>query len=207
MDEVPRAERRPHVVRRADSRAVILDAAVRALVEYGYGGATTVVIQRLAGVSRGGRLLHYFPSREELLVAAAQHLAVERISEMERWFDAAPEHSVASPQRIDYAVVLLWRTFQQPYFWAAMELWLAARTDPHTAGGAGRIRAATGARDRARHRDDVRPVHSSHAGFADLRELLFTSMRGGGAHLCDRRPRRRCGCAPRAVAEAGPGGC
>ncbi|QNJ91147.1 TetR/AcrR family transcriptional regulator [Mycolicibacterium fluoranthenivorans] len=177
MDVVPRAERRPHVVRRADSRAVILDAAVRALVEYGYGGATTVVIQRLAGVSRG-RLLHYFPSREELLVAAAQHLAVERISEMERWFDAAPEHSVASPQRIDYAVVLLWRTFQQPYFWAAMELWLAARTDP-----ALRAELAASERRLGRAIEHViatmfGPVHSSHAGFADLRELLFTSMRG-----------------------------
>lgn len=177
MGGPPGVERKPHVERRADSRTLILEAAVVALVEYGYGGATTVVIQRLAGVSRG-RLLHYFPSRNELLVAAAQHLAVERINEMERWFDSAPDHSPGSDQRIDYAVTLLWKTFRQPYFWAAMELWLAARTDPML-----RSELAEAERRLGRAIEHViatmfGPAHSSHPEFATLRELLFTSMRG-----------------------------
>jgi AcrR family transcriptional regulator len=40
------------VQRRADSRALILDAAVQCLVEDGYRSTTTVAIQARAGVSR-----------------------------------------------------------------------------------------------------------------------------------------------------------
>ena len=48
--------------RTADSRLLILDAAVACLVEEGYAGASTLAVQARAGVSRG-RLLHHFPSR------------------------------------------------------------------------------------------------------------------------------------------------
>ena len=171
------SEPKPHRARRADSRALILDAAVQALVSHGYAGASTVVIQRLAGVSRG-RLLHYFPSREQLLVAAAQRLAAERIGEMELWFESAPTIEADGVERIDYAVALLWKTFRQPYFWAAMELWLAARTDP-----ALRSELAASEHRLGRAIENViatmfGPSHSSHPAFADTRDLLFTSMRG-----------------------------
>lgn len=171
------SEPKPHRARRADSRALILDAAVQALVSHGYAGASTVVIQRLAGVSRG-RLLHYFPSREQLLVAAAQRLAAERIGEMELWFESAPAVEAGGVERIDYAVALLWKTFRQPYFWAAMELWLAARTDP-----ALRSELAASEHRLGRAIENViatmfGPSHSSHPAFADARDLLFTSMRG-----------------------------
>lgn len=171
------SEPKPHRARRADSRALILDAAVQALVSHGYAGASTVVIQRLAGVSRG-RLLHYFPSRGQLLVAAAQRLAGERIREMELWFESAPTIDADGVERIDYAVALLWKTFRQPYFWAAMELWLAARTDP-----ALRNELATSEHRLGRAIESViatmfGPSHSSHPAFADTRDLLFTSMRG-----------------------------
>src|SRR6059058_877642 len=52
--------------RTADSRALILEAAVACLVEDGYAGASTLAVQARAGVSRG-RLLHHFPSRAELV--------------------------------------------------------------------------------------------------------------------------------------------
>src|ERR1700748_3836545 len=64
--------------RTATSRARVLDAAVACLVESGFAGATTLRIQARAGVSRG-RLLHHFPSRDELLVAASRHLTSERL--------------------------------------------------------------------------------------------------------------------------------
>ena len=168
---------RSHTERRADSRAVILNAAVEALVAHGYGGASTVVIQERAGVSRG-RLLHYFPSRDALLVAAAEHLVTKRIGEMEAGFDADSDRPVAGGQRIDEAVDALWKTFRQPYFWAAMELWVAARTNI-----ALRAELVLAERRLGRAIEQVvatmfGPVHSGHAGFAGLWELLFTSMRG-----------------------------
>jgi AcrR family transcriptional regulator len=165
--------RRTQGERRASSHALILDAAVRSLVEDGYSGATTVTIQERAGVSRG-RLLHHFPSRSALLVAAAQHLAVERITAMESW----PHGTASGAERIDRAVDMLWETFRQPYFWAAMELWTAARTDET-------LRAELLPEERRlglaiQHVVAALfgPVHSTHPAFDDVRELLFTSMRG-----------------------------
>jgi AcrR family transcriptional regulator len=66
--------------RTAVSRRRILDAALEGLVEAGYAGASTLMVQRRAGMSRGG-LLHHFPSKDDLFVAAAQHLARARVAE------------------------------------------------------------------------------------------------------------------------------
>jgi len=117
---------RTHAVqeRSVRTREQILEAAVQCLAEYGYALTTTVKIQEIAGVSRG-RLLHHFPSKEELLVAAVEHLAT-------RNFDLLKEEARRfsnDERRIDRAVELLWSIFDTPFFWAAMELWLAARTD------------------------------------------------------------------------------
>src|SRR3954463_10833907 len=68
--------------RSADSRALILEAAVACLVEDGSAGAATLAVQARAGVSRG-RLLHHFPSRAELLVAAAQYLATSSLAALQ----------------------------------------------------------------------------------------------------------------------------
>jgi hypothetical protein len=72
----------------------------------------------------------------------------------------------------------MWATFQEPPFWAAMELWTAARTDPD-------LRAALRAEER-RLRTAIRAVADEIWGpeiaaaphYAELCELLFTSMRG-----------------------------
>ncbi len=128
--------------RTADSRALILDAAVECLVEYGYSGASTLVIQARAGVSRG-RLLHHFPSRDELLVAAVQHLASHRLKQTEDRVATLLAGGPEGARRVDRCVELLWATFQEPHFWAAMELWTAARTSPALAAALrGRLREA-----------------------------------------------------------------
>ncbi|MFP5019470.1 TetR/AcrR family transcriptional regulator [Pseudonocardia phyllosphaerae] len=172
----PRA-RRTQTERTASSRALILDAALHELHENGYAQATTVTVQRRAGVSRG-RLLHHFPSREHLLVAAAQHLAVEQVAEMEQWVAESGYGRTTGPERVDLAVELLWDTFQQPYFWASMELWTAARTHDDV-----RARLLPEERRLGTALAHVvatmfGPVHSSHPDFDECRELLFTSMRG-----------------------------
>lgn len=169
--------RRSQASRRADSRTLILDAAVDILVERGYNGTTTVAIQERAGVTRG-RLLHHFPSRDAVLVAAAHHLASERIAEMEHWFERADDPDPGGPARIDHAIAQLWSTFRQPYFWAAMELWSAARTD-----AALRDEVAAAERRLGRAIQNViatmfGPVHSSHPHFDLMRDVVFASMRG-----------------------------
>ena len=174
--------------RTADSRALILDAAVACLVEHGYAGASTVVIQAKAGVSRG-RLLHHFPSRDGLLVAAAQHLASNRLAHTEERVAHLLAGEPEGPQRVDRCVELLWETFHEPPFWAAMELWTAARTNPA-------LRAALRPEER-RLRGAIRsvsdriwgPAVCAHPLYPQLREVLFTSMRGAAlAYAFEDRP-------------------
>lgn len=175
-EPVPRVARTQDQ-RRADSHALILDAAVACLVELGYQRTTTVTIQARAGVSRG-RLLHHFPSRDLLLVAAAHHLATEQFSDMERWVTTSPYGRMSGAERVDRATELLWQRFRQPYFWAAVELWIAARTDEQL-----RRELLDAERRLRRALDHViatmyGPTHSSHPAFPEVRTLLFTSMRG-----------------------------
>jgi AcrR family transcriptional regulator len=174
--------------RTATSRARILDAAVACLVESGYAGATTLRIQARAGVSRG-RLLHHFPSREQLLVAASGHLANERLRGT--WARVDELTGLAGAARLDRAVELMWDTFSEPHFWAAVELWTAARTHP----GLGavllpqerEIRAAIRAGMDRLYGDDLR----AHPRYAQVRDVIFTSMRGVGlAYAIDPRDPR-----------------
>ena len=163
--------------RSADSRALILEAAVACLVDDGYSGASTLAVQARAGVSRG-RLLHHFPSRAELLVAAAHHLATSSLAALQERAVAMMADVPAGPARVDRAIELMWETFQEPPFWAALELWTAARTDPalRTAlrGEEPRLRAAI----RAVSDGIWGPEVMDAPLYEELRELLFTSMRG-----------------------------
>ncbi|MET8430709.1 TetR/AcrR family transcriptional regulator [Nocardia sp. NPDC004860] len=156
-----------------ETQARILDAAVRALVEHGYSGASTLRIQQLAGVSRGS-LLHQFPSRDALLVAAVQHLAAARFDALnsdKQW----PEDPV---QRIPEAVRTMWSTYHQDYFWAASELWLAARHNDE-------LRTALVGEERAlqrKIRDSIDTMFGPslilRPAYPRVREILNTSMRG-----------------------------
>jgi AcrR family transcriptional regulator len=174
------APRRTRSERSADSRQLILDATLACLFEEGYARTTTLTIQARAGVSRG-RLLHQFPSRDGLLVAACQHLAQHHLAEIENWVTSsldAANGAASVADRLDRATEQLWATFQQPYFWGAIELWTAARTDPG-------LRATLLPEERRlgaaiHHVIDVLygPAITSLPGYPVMRELIFTSMRG-----------------------------
>lgn len=61
----------PH---RSDVRTNLLDAALQTIRTKGYGGATVDDICRAAGVSKGS-FFHYFASKEELALAAAEYFS------------------------------------------------------------------------------------------------------------------------------------
>ncbi len=164
--------------RTATSRARILDAAVACLVESGYGGATTLRIQARAGVSRG-RLLHHFPSRDELLVAASRHLTTERLrSTAERIHSLS--RSLTGGERLDRAVELMWEAFSEPHFWAAVELWTAARTNDGLRRSLLQEERQVGAAIRAGADSFYGPQLVAHPRYTQVRELVLTSMRGVG---------------------------
>jgi AcrR family transcriptional regulator len=164
--------------RTAESRSRILDAAVACLVESGYAGATTLRIQARAGVTRG-RLLHHFPSRELLLVAAVHHLAAQRLAAaVERIDDDGA--GLGGIAQLDRGIDLLWRTFDEPYFWAAVELWTAARTDDRLQAALLPRERELGAAIRAALDRFFGPELTAHPRYPHVRDLLFTSMRGVG---------------------------
>ena len=160
------------------SRARILDAAVACLVESGYAGATTLRIQARAGVTRG-RLLHHFPSRDQLLVAASRHLATERLRRTGERVETLAA-SASDDERLERAVELLWETFSEPHFWAAVELWTAARTNDELRGALLPEEREVGAAVRALISRFFGAELAAHPRFAEVRDLLFTSMRGVG---------------------------
>lgn len=120
----PRAAR-TQKQRRDETRRALLDATVSCLLELGFSRTTTLEVQKRAGVSRGA-LLHHFPSKAELLVAAVRHLAEMRGRELREKSAQLPDGGA----RIDAVIDLLWESFSGPLFYVAMELRIAARTDP-----------------------------------------------------------------------------
>src|SRR5437868_14953598 len=121
--------------RRDETRRALLDAAVESLIDVGFARTTTLEVQRRAKVSRGA-LLHHFPSKAELLVAAVDHLAEMRARELKAFASQLPpadEPALPSPggdARTDAVLGLLWQCFSGTFFQVAMELRTAARTDP-----------------------------------------------------------------------------
>lgn len=109
---------RTQAQRTAATRAKLLDAAVESLVEQGYSGISTQGIAKRAGVSRGAQL-HHFPTKESLVVAAVEHLVDKRLGEI---LESRPDP--------EYGFEALFDAFTGPLFDAALELWVAARTDP-----------------------------------------------------------------------------
>lgn len=165
--------RRPQAERSQRTRTRILDAAVELLVAEGYARANTLAIQAKAGVSRG-RLLHQFPSKEELLVAAAQHVWEKRRAASE----SAEPLPTDPDARIDAVVEGLWASFGEPQFWAATELWVAARTEPALADVIRPAERRLG-REIWASMDALFGVELvAHPMYHVVRHTLFTSMRG-----------------------------
>lgn len=152
-----------------DTRERILEAAVACLSEDGYAATTTSRIQERAKVSRGS-LLHQFPSRDHLLIAAVQHLAEQRTSEWST--DSAPASDM------DDAVGRVWETFNGPLFRAAVQLWVAAAHNPDLAEALRPRERELGRRIRLTMAALFGETHASHPRFGEFVTLLLSSMRG-----------------------------
>ncbi|HEX2131135.1 MAG TPA: TetR/AcrR family transcriptional regulator, partial [Actinophytocola sp.] len=108
--------------RSARTRALLLDATVDCLVELGYTRTTVAEICQRAGLSRGAQQ-HHFTTKAELMTSALEHLftrLAERILATEL---------PAGPGRLEKGVDLLWEAYSGTMSTAAVELWVAARTD------------------------------------------------------------------------------
>lgn len=118
--------RRTQQERSDATRAKLLDATLDCLVELGYAGTSTTEVVRRAGVSRGAQV-HHFPTKGELVREAIVHLARRQREELhvsvERQADSRTD-------RAELVVNAFWKLYSGPLFPAALELLVAARTDP-----------------------------------------------------------------------------
>lgn len=115
--------RTPQGERTRAMRLRLMEATVDCLVELGWAGTTTTVVSKRAGVSRGAQL-HHFPSKQDLVVAAVGHLTDRRREDMKRAAAELPKRG-----RTRAVLEILSQQFVSPVFFAALELWVAARTD------------------------------------------------------------------------------
>ena len=121
----PKRERMTQAERRRVTRGRLLDATIESLIEVGYPRTTTVGVGERSGLSRGAQL-HHFPSKADLLIAAIEHLAMERGREFEAELNALRE---TATDPVGAMVDMLWSTSSGPLFWAVLELMVASRTD------------------------------------------------------------------------------
>lgn len=173
-------------------RKRLLDATIETLHERGFSGTTTLEVQKRAGVSRGG-LLHHYSSRNDLILAAVEHLTEERIGATIDTLRGEPPED----RRLDYAIRVLWSTFQGPLYAAALELWVAARHDEDLRSALVPHERIIGRAIRGMSAELFGPKLSRHPRFASTLDMLTDAMRGAAA----RAPVRTGGSDERLIAE------
>lgn len=111
--------------RSAAMRSKLLDATIESLFEVGYFQTSTVAVTERAGVSRGA-MLHHFPSKADLIMAASQHIVeLRRDMHNDRLGKLTTER-----EKFLNLIDVLWEAFQTPSGIARIEIMVGARSDP-----------------------------------------------------------------------------
>ncbi|MGZ4476244.1 MAG: TetR/AcrR family transcriptional regulator [Nocardioides sp.] len=166
-------------------RARLLDAAVELLVEKGFAGTTTTLVSERAGVSRGAQL-HHFPTKNDLVVAAVEHVMTGRDEALRV---AVREHRGAKVRGV---LEMLADHFTSPGFKAALELWTAARTDPDLLAAVAPLERRLG-REAHRLTVELLGVDEARKGMREMIQATLDLCRGLGLAdtLSDDANRRR----------------
>lgn len=187
-DRPPRPARPTQQQRSLTTQRRLLDATVECLVEFGWAGVTTTLIADRAGVSRGAQL-HHYPTKAALVLAAVTHLAERRAADIR----AEAQNLRAQPpaDRVDRVVDLLAAAFTGPLFVAALELWVAARTDAELRGALVPLEARIG-RDLHRLAVSLLGADESKPGVRQAVQATLDLLRGlGVANLLTDDTQRR----------------
>ncbi|HSU03523.1 MAG TPA: TetR/AcrR family transcriptional regulator [Nocardioides sp.] len=187
MTSQAQSTRVPQADRTRAMRARLLEATVELLVERGFAGTSTTLVSERAGVSRGAQL-HHFPTKNDLVVAAVEHLTELRGEELTRAVERLP----SGRRRTRAVVEMLGDHFASPVFSAALELWVAARTDPALLAAVAPLEQRVG---REAHRLTVTALGAdeSRPGVRELVQATLDLVRGLGlaATITDDSARRR----------------
>ncbi|WP_308249393.1 TetR/AcrR family transcriptional regulator [Nocardioides jiangsuensis] len=166
----PGADERVRVPQGERTRAMrqrLLEATVELLVERGWSGTSTTLVSKRAGVSRGAQL-HHFPTKDALVLAAVEHLSEVRGQELAEAATRLP----TGPRRTRAVLEMLAEHFTSQVFTAALELWVAARTDPNLNAAVGPLEQRIG---REIHRRTVELLGADE-GQPGVRELVQATL-------------------------------
>ena len=129
--------RRSQEERRNHTRGLLLEATLASLAEVGYGGTTTLEVERRAGASRGARV-HHFPTKASLLTAAID-LLYEQLSVRYVTAFASGILKQSARERLRAGLHELYAVYQHQHYGVLTELNVAARTDPELREGLRRV--------------------------------------------------------------------
>ena len=120
---VPRkaTELSQQALKSAQTRARLIEATIRCLIEFGYSSTTTLKVASEAGLSRGA-MLHHFENGGALMQATIAELMERRL----RGFRRAVENPAPDVRTL---VRTYWKQLLSPTFTAFVELAIASRTD------------------------------------------------------------------------------
>jgi AcrR family transcriptional regulator len=177
----------PQEERSRTMRRRLLEACVECLVEHGWSGTSTTLVSQRAGVSRGAQL-HHFPTKNDLVVAAVEHLSERRGEELRAAVDRLPR----GRRRTRAVLEMLADHFTGPVFQAALELWVAARTDAQLRAAVAPLEQRVG-RDAHRLTVEALGADDSEPRTRALVQATLDLIRGLGLAntLSDDAPRRR----------------
>jgi AcrR family transcriptional regulator len=177
----------PQEERTRAMRQRLLEATLQCLVERGWSGTSTTLVSERAGVSRGAQL-HHFPTKNALVIAAVEHIATVRRDELGEAATALPR----GERRTREVLELLGEHFTADVFAAALELWVAARTDPQLLAALEPLERQTG-RETHRLTVEMLDVDESRPGARELVQATLDLIRGLGLAntISDDRGRRK----------------
>lgn len=106
-------------------RRRLIDAAIAVLNKVGYTAASTVEVQRVAGVSRGA-LLHHFPTKVDLMLATA----LDIVARQTEWYVEELGKLNDDRERFIEIVAITWEALKKPSGLALLEILMGTRSDP-----------------------------------------------------------------------------
>jgi len=111
--------------RSSATREKTIAATIDCLVAHGYAGATIAAVAARAGISRGA-VSHQYPDKQNLVIDVVDEIGRRRANEARAVLESVP----AGRPRIEAGLDALWRAFKDPIYVAALEVYVAGRTDP-----------------------------------------------------------------------------
>ncbi len=128
IGETERTPRRPttRARQREATRLAIIEATAACLVEEGYAALTTRRVAERADVAQS-TVMHHFETREALLVEAVTQLALRLSARALESIDLA---ALGEPSHREAVLDEAWRDFTSPQALAAVQLWMAAWSEP-----------------------------------------------------------------------------